>query len=248
MAESESTGAVTGRAEQGLAEFVSTAREALGASLVSAVLFGSGAEGRLRASSDVNLIVVLRELDMARLEGLREALRLARAAIRLEVMFVVEAELDELVEAFADKFADVARRRRVLFGADPFAGRMPSRRAQLLRLRQVSLNLVVRMRQRYLLASLREEQALRAVADLSGTLRVVAADLLALAGGPVSSPKDALGHYARELGEVGWLEAVSAARDQQLLVPGEAARVLLRMLELASHLHARTSALSEAGP
>jgi predicted nucleotidyltransferase len=243
MAESQE--AVIQRAEQGLADFVSSAREVLGPSLLSVVLFGSGAEGRLRPSSDVNLIVVLRELDMTRLDGLREALRLAHTAIRLEVMFVLEAELGELVEAFADKFADVARRRRVLFGSDPFATRAPSRRAQIQRLRQVSLNLVVRMRQRYLLASLRDEQAARAIADLSGTLRVVAADLRALEGGEVASPKDALQQVAGELGDAAWLDAISAAREQRPLAAGEAARVLLRMLELASRLHARSAALPE---
>jgi predicted nucleotidyltransferase len=241
----ESAEAVIERAEQGLADFVSSAREALGPALLSVVLFGSAAEGRLRPSSDVNLIVVLRELDMARLDGLREALRLAHSAIKLEVMFVLEAELGELVEAFADKFADVARRRRVLFGSDPFAGRAPSREAQIQRLRQVSLNLVVRMRQRYLLTSLREEQAVRAIADLSGTLRVVAADLLALEGGEAASPKDALQQVAAELGDAQWVAAISAAREQRPLAAGEAPRVLLLMLELASRLHTRIGALPE---
>ena len=40
-------------------EFVSAARDALGDQLVSAVLFGSAAEGKLRATSDVNIILVL---------------------------------------------------------------------------------------------------------------------------------------------------------------------------------------------
>src|SRR5438105_14027330 len=44
---------------QALEGFVEAARAAFGTNLVSVTLYGSGAEGRIRASSDVNLIVVL---------------------------------------------------------------------------------------------------------------------------------------------------------------------------------------------
>jgi len=53
-----------------LDEFVAAAREAFGHDLVSIVLFGSAAEGALRATSDVNVIVVLRAFD----RGSRDAL------------------------------------------------------------------------------------------------------------------------------------------------------------------------------
>ena len=44
---------------QALEGFVEAARAAFGTNLVSVTLYGSGAEGRLRPSSDINLIVVL---------------------------------------------------------------------------------------------------------------------------------------------------------------------------------------------
>jgi hypothetical protein len=43
-----------------LTNFLDEARDTLGDDLVSAVLFGSAAEARLTATSDVNLILVLR--------------------------------------------------------------------------------------------------------------------------------------------------------------------------------------------
>ena len=43
----------------GLAEFLGAARDTLSADLVSAVLFGSAADGRLAPTSDVNLLLVL---------------------------------------------------------------------------------------------------------------------------------------------------------------------------------------------
>src|SRR5262249_25105231 len=62
---------------QALEEFVAAARAAFGDHLESVVLYGSAAEGTLRAPSDVNVIVVLRAFDGQRAERMREAARLA---------------------------------------------------------------------------------------------------------------------------------------------------------------------------
>jgi predicted nucleotidyltransferase len=43
-----------------LTDFINTAKEACGENLVSIVLFGSAAEGRLRPTSDVNLMPLRR--------------------------------------------------------------------------------------------------------------------------------------------------------------------------------------------
>ncbi len=109
-----------------LEEFVEAARGAFGADLRSVVLYGSAAEGRLRPTSDVNVILVLDRFDRAAADRLRGPLGTARAAIELAVMFLLTAEVRPASEAFAAKFADVRRRRRVLFGEDPFQG-CPSR-------------------------------------------------------------------------------------------------------------------------
>ena len=45
----------------------------------------------------------------------------AHAAVRLTAMFLLARRSPPAAEAFAQKFADVRRRRRVLHGADPFA-------------------------------------------------------------------------------------------------------------------------------
>ena len=51
-----------------LDELVAGAREAFGADLIAVVLFGSAAEGRLRKTSDVNVIAVTRRFDPAEFE------------------------------------------------------------------------------------------------------------------------------------------------------------------------------------
>ena len=75
-----------------LDDLVAAAKETLGESLRSVVLFGSAAEGRLRASSDVNVIFVLRRFEPERAARFGEALRLAHAAVRLEPMLLLGPE------------------------------------------------------------------------------------------------------------------------------------------------------------
>jgi predicted nucleotidyltransferase len=229
-----------------LREFVSLAEKALGPQLISMVLFGSAAEGRLRATSDVNLLVVLAEWNPQGWDGLRDPLRNAHAAIALSPMFVLERELPAALEAFAVKFADILRRRQVLCGRDPFAGLEVSRAAQIARLRQVLLNLVLRMRERYLTTSLREEQAGRVLAQLSGPLRAASATLLELSGKPGLSPKAALEAVAASIPGQDWepvLSALSSARQGQNLEASLAPMALLRLHDLASAMREKAEAL-----
>ena len=225
-----------------LDDFVAAARTALGSDLVAAVLFGSAAEGALRPESDVNLVLVLRAFPAAGVDALRGALRLAQAAARLEVMFLLESEIGEAAEAFAVKFADIARRRRVLFGSDPFASLKVPEDALRRRLSQSLLNLVLRLREAWALHGGNDDEAARSVANFAGPLRAAAASLLALEGAPAPSPKLALRQVASSLPGAGWpslVESLSAVREQRPLAPGEAARILGRLADLAALLRER---------
>ncbi|HEY3348800.1 MAG TPA: nucleotidyltransferase domain-containing protein [Thermoanaerobaculia bacterium] len=225
-----------------LDEFLAAARTSLGGDLSSAVLFGSAAEGALRPESDVNVILVLKSLPEKGVEGLRGALRLAQAAARLEVMFLLESEIAEAAEAFAVKFADIARRRRVLFGSDPFAGLKVPEGALRRRLSQSLLNLMLRLREAWALHGGSDDEAARSVSNFAGPLRAAAASLLSLEGRPVPSPKEALRQAAADLPGDGWpalVESFSAIRERRPLVPGESARILGRLPELAGLLRER---------
>ncbi|MGA7992336.1 MAG: nucleotidyltransferase domain-containing protein, partial [Thermoanaerobaculia bacterium] len=134
-----------------LDDFLAAARTRLGGDLSSAVLFGSAAEGALRPESDVNVVLVLKTFPEKGVSELRGALRAAQAAARLEVMFLLESEIAEAAEAFAVKFADIGRRRRVLFGNDPFATLKVSEDALRRRLSQSLLNLALRLREAWAL-------------------------------------------------------------------------------------------------
>ena len=228
---------------KGLTEFVEAAKSALGPDLRSIVLFGSAAEGRLRATSDVNVILVLERFDVERIDALREPLRTAHALIGLETMLILESEIYAAAEAFAVKFSDIRERHKVLWGSDPFQGLQPSRGAMLTRLRQILMNFILRTRERYALVSLREEQLARVVADAAGPLRSAAALILALEGTPSASPKTALETLAGE-GYREALENLSRARESAALPPGVARGTVLALIALAQELRARADKLA----
>ncbi|WP_395021718.1 hypothetical protein [Dongia sp.] len=225
--------------ERAIGSFVASAQEAFGADLVSIVLFGSGAEQNLRPTSDVNILVVLKRFDQAAADMIREPLRFAHAAVELNAMFMLEAELPEAMEAFAVKFSDILHRHRVLHGSDPFASVTVSDAALLRRLKQVLLNLQIRLRERYILISLREEQLGRVIADAAPPLRASAASILQLEGHPAPSPKKALERVVTALGDPSFsavLAAMTRVRGGERLEPGQGPTILIDLMRLIGKL------------
>ena len=92
---------------------LSGAQVAFGGSLQAIILFGSGAEGRLRPTSDVNLLLVLDQFSAEAAIRLQPQLEMAYATIRLRAMFLLDSEVDAAMQAFAQKFADIGRRRLI---------------------------------------------------------------------------------------------------------------------------------------
>jgi hypothetical protein len=225
---------------------VRAARDAFGDDLSSVVLYGSAAEGAHRPTSDVNVIFVLRAFDRARGDRFRSSLQVAQAAIQLAAMFLLSDEIDAAARAFAQKFADIHRRHRVLFGEDPFRALTIPRPALVARLDQVLLNLAIRLRAFYLERGRFEDQLAGLVAQMSGPFRTCAASLLDLEGRPARSPKEALQRFTESLGEAGWepmLALLSQARETRSLPPGVAGDVVMRLIELAGRMRQRVLAL-----
>lgn len=232
--------------QQALEGFVAAARQAFGDDLRSVVLFGSAAEGRLRASSDVNVLLVLSRYTREQADRIREPYRTAHAAIQMDVMFLLESEISDASESFAVKFNDIVSRHRVLFGSNPFERLSISREATIRRLRQVLLNLRLRLRERYALVSLREEQLAPIIADNAGPIRASAATILKLEGKAVSSPKEALALFTADLPGGPWqpvLEHISEARENLSVAPGIAPNVLFQLIELTARLEERAAKL-----
>jgi predicted nucleotidyltransferase len=229
-----------------LNSYIDAAKAAFGADLSALVLYGSAAADQLRSHSDVNVLVLLKRFDQPRADALREAARLAHAAINLQAMFVLEDELADAAEAFAVKFTDIIARHRVLFGDDPFAALRTSRAAILARLKQVLLNQQLRLRERYILVSLREEQLADVIADCAGPLRAAAMSLLQLEGQGAQDGKQALDAVVAGSGDAplaAALQTMSTARADAALAPGEGGPALMGLMRITALLRARVALL-----
>jgi predicted nucleotidyltransferase len=205
-----STAPLPAHVEKILHDFVAACGKSFAERLSSIVLFGSAAEGRMRATSDVNVIVVLKEYRQKDVADMAQTVRLARAVIHLDVMYLLVQEVHTAVECFAQKFGDIVRRHRMLHGADPFAGLSPSRGAEIYRLRQVIFTLQLRLRQGYAERAGQEDQVALLLADVAGPLRTCAATLARLENQGNFAPKEALERLVTSIGRA---ELVTAIRD-----------------------------------
>jgi predicted nucleotidyltransferase len=228
-----------------LSTFLATAREALSADLVSAVVFGSAAEGKLGPSSDVNLLLVLRAFAPERIARMRDAFLAAEAAIKLRVMFLLEDEVSLAAEFFAQKFADILRRHRTVLGKDLLGSLRVSRRAEVFRLRQVLLNLILRLREAYVGRGQRPEQVARILAESLGPLRATCATLLELEGTPSADSMAALDTVAASFDpQSGKAAARLRAAHAGIPMGNEAEGELFHVLELAMHVSERAARLA----
>ena len=232
--------------KQVLDDFLQAAKESLGDSLLSVVLYGSAAEGKLRATSDVNVVLVLSSFQQSKVDLLRAPLRLAQVAIQLRPMFLLKQEIADAARSFASKFADILRRRVILFGDDPFVSISIPREIQIRQLKQQLLNQILRLRACYVSGSLREEQLSLVIANAIGPLRSSAAAILELQGSPAASSQQALERIGSDLGVEKWpqtIRFVSAAQESRVAPSGETPRLFFRLLDLACRMHSRAETL-----
>lgn len=232
------------RTDRVLADFLVAAREALGDTLDAVVLYGSAAEGRLRPTSDVNVILVLSRYDDDRVAKMGDAVRLAQAAVRLAPMLLLREEIPQAAAAFAVKFSDIAARYRVLYGTDPFANLVIPRERLIARLQQVLLNLRLRLRAASVTHGAFEDALAREIANAGPPLRSAAATFRELDGQPRLSSREALIELVRSMGDARLVDAVaqiSVAREQGVLPPGVARTTLRNLIDLAARLHARAT-------
>ena len=220
-----------------LSTLVTGLQQAFADDLVAVVLFGSAAEQRQRAVSDTNVAVVVKALAPVRSEAARGVISLAQLALRLRLLLLRSDEIEQAASAFAVKFSDIQRRRRVLYGSDPFASLTVPRRAAIAQLHQALLNLAFRLREQWFTAR-DDRQLAQAVAHMAGGLRACAAELLTLEGTSVASPREALERIAG-----GPIPALTAARSETL-PPDQAGELHRRMLALTELMRTRAAGLA----
>ena len=126
-------------------------RDAAGANLLGLVLYGGLARGRYNPeTSDINIVVLLRDASVGALARIAEPLHAAWRAHRVEPFILTPPEVARLAITFPTKMLDIQRRHISLFGDDPFAGIEVSRAHIRLRVEQELRNLALRLRRRFL--------------------------------------------------------------------------------------------------
>jgi predicted nucleotidyltransferase len=211
-----------------LAEFRACSVEVFGAELKSLLLFGSAAEGRLRATSDVNIVMVFSQLDLERVKTWRSQVELLVAAVDLQPLILLEDEIAAAAEAFAVKYFDILHRRRVLHGTDPFATLQISDEALQRRVSQVLLNLALRLRHTMLLGN--DGGRARALVDAIGPLRATAVALQELKRQPLTEPREALLGLAAQHNASALIDQLQALRISGDPVVPESTRLLSELI------------------
>lgn len=180
--------------ESALEKFCATLQTALGDQLLSVLLYGGLAKGEFIAqSSDVNVLVVLRQVTVELLDRMIPAIDQARIEIRLSLLTLAQSDLEVSSDLFPTKFLDIQRHHRLLIG-QAVLGKVEITRDRLRRqcAREIQ-NLLLRLRQFYLQRSRRPEQV---EATLKRMLSPFLANLAAVVelktGTPPASKADAI--------------------------------------------------------
>ena len=116
----------------------------------------------------------------------------------------------------------------------------------IFRLKQVLLNLTLRLREGYVARGSAPERLSALIAESAGPLRSCAATLRELTSESVVPPKEALLLFVESLKEPGWdqiLAHITETRGRAYLDPHAAEETLLRLMDLATRLRARVENL-----
>ena len=209
---------------QTLAAFCQSLEKELGPDLSSITLYGSAARGQFAPGrSDLNLLVVGKGFDAAALERLRPAVARGRAK-GITPVWINEVELKASTDVFPTRFMSMKQRYVVLAGKDVLAQIAVSGAHLRLRLEQEMMNLLLRLRRRYLEQDAPELSSTlaRAVVRLLENLRL----LLGLCGSHVQ-PEDVIATAAKAMGfSAEALVRIAALRLTDRVVGQDEARAL----------------------
>lgn len=166
-----------------LDELVESLSKSLGKDLESVIVHGSAARGGWReGSSDVDLVIVLKDASREKLDSIANALQVARFAARIEAMVLASREVDRSADVFPLFYGDIVRHHVVVHGSDPFEKLDIGKHHIRLRVEQELREAQIRLR-RAVIDGLGAENALRgAVARKVRQVRTPLHALLELKG------------------------------------------------------------------
>lgn len=203
-------------ADMTIAQLSETVRQALGARLVSLLVFGSAV--RRRATDSIDTLVIADRVDAGLLATLASTVRPWIKAGHPAPLIFGETEWRDAADAFAIEFSDLRAHHQVLAGRDPWAGITVDQEDVRRQLEHELRGKVVRLRQAFVAASGDRAALGRALAaSVAGFLTMLRA-LLRLSGSDAPAERTALiaAAAARVGFEPGPVTALAlAARERQ---------------------------------
>lgn len=186
---------VPGPVEQSLQGLVESLKEGAGDNLQSVIIYGSIARGHFRpGASDVNLVILLKDVSASELDKIDQPLRKARNSINANAMIMTGDEVARSADVFPVKFMHIKNYHLVLFGDDPFAELNISPQHLRIRLEQELRNISIRLRNRYINLHQDKTVSTSLVSNLVGSFAVQMRTLLELTGNPIPQEHSTKAH------------------------------------------------------
>lgn len=181
--------------EQSLQELVESLKRGAGDNLQSVIIYGSIARGHFRpGASDVNLVILLKDVSASELDKIDSPLRKARNSINVNAMIMTGSEVARSADVFPVKFMHIKNYHLVLFGDDPFADLSISPKHLRIRLEQELRNISIRLRNRYVNLHQDRSVSIGLVTNLMGSFAVQLRTLLELTGKPLPQEHSTKAH------------------------------------------------------
>jgi len=166
------------RTEQFLREFTRWVVESYGEDLESVILYGSAAGLHFQpALSDLNVIVVLREITANRLKETSERLKRYHRE-RLEPLFLTSSQITALAEFYPIEMLEMKEQHRVLQGKDVLADVRVSEEGLRLQLLSELVGKSLRLRSLYLQCARDARRLEKVCSDIINPYRVLMRTLL----------------------------------------------------------------------
>jgi hypothetical protein len=157
-----------------LDELVSQLRAAYHTALRSIVLYGSAAAGEhIAKRSDYNVLVIVDELDPARLSGASAASRAWADAGNPAPLTMTMVEWRGSADIFPMEYADILDRHKVLFGDPPFDGIRVDLKDLRLQLEQEAMGKLIKLRQGVLASGNEADRQLELLAASLSAIMII---------------------------------------------------------------------------
>ena len=223
-----------------LDDLVKQLQAVYGEDLVTAVLYGSAAAGEhIPKRSDYNVLVIVRDLGMSRLDAAAAMARAWSETGSPAPMTLTEAEWRSSADIFPMEYADILERHKVLAGSPPFDGITVDPQYLRLQVEHEAMGKLIQLRQGILMSGGDAKRLVELLPRTLSTFMVIFRSVMRLHSVVPSTDNQQLSRdVAAKAGfdAEPFIAVVRHVRGEQKLASGDVRRVITGYLEGATRL------------